>query len=333
MLGVLGRLPDFLFRPRPEGLDLDDTHLDAVLFQERLGLTTLGNRSPRGDDQNLGIGTVHFDQAVQPPDGVFPGSFHRRPDFLLPACMGGITDIVTLHDERVTHHADRRAFHIHARDRRPVRVIGRQAHVRGRQIDYVFGMGHEKPVATQGQRQMHVRLFRHHVPFQNPVIKVLRRLGVPDQHPGVQQVRNFQRVRLDGQRGIDTSTGHNHLNGQPRPGPHRKVLHGTHRARTGGRGEHARAAESRPGALGHHRELAFPAEVVADKPFGKQFTDQRRGFTLRGNRISDHHVAIGPPDGLFDHFTARKKTRRPLGLMHHLPSVRHDLPGSIFCPN
>ena len=93
-----------------------------------------------------------------------------------------------------------------------------------------------------------------------------------------------------------------HWIGKPGAGPHGKVLHGPHRARSGRRREHTGSTECGSGALRHHRKFAFPAEIVADIALGKQLADQGRRFALRRNRIGNHHIDTGAPDGFFNDF-------------------------------
>ncbi len=180
---------------------------------------------------------------------------------------------------------------------------------------------------------MDVGLFRHHVTLQNPVEEVLRGLGMPHEHAGIEEVRDFQRVRLNRQRRIDAAARHDHLDGQPRAGPHREVFHSAHRAGACRRGEHARAAERGSGALRHDGELALTSEIVADIAFGKQLADQGGGFALRRDRVGDHHVAARAADRFLNDFAAGKERRRARRLMEHLPRVRIRLSFFILCPN
>ena len=121
----------------------------------------------------------HLNQPVYPLDRVFTGSLHCRPDFLLPGRVGGIADVVALHDKRIAHHPNRWTFHVHAGHGGAVWVIGRKAHVGRGEIDHVLGVCHEESVAAQRQGEVHVRLFRHHKAFEDPIEEVLCGFRMP----------------------------------------------------------------------------------------------------------------------------------------------------------
>ena len=265
------------------------------------------HRRTRGDDDDLGIGIFCLDQAVQPLDCVLAGPFHCSPDFLLPGGVGGIADVVALHDKRIAHHPDRRTFHVHAGHGGAVRVIGRKTHVGRGEIDDVLGVRYEESVAAQRQGKVHIRLFRHHVAFEDPIEEVLCGFRMPDDHAGIQKIRNLECVRLNRQWGVDAAAGDDHLNRQPCAGPHGEVLHRTHRAGSCGRRKHASSAKGRSRALRHDGEFALAAEVVADVPLGKELADQGSRFALRCNRIRDHDVTAGPPERFLDDLAARKE--------------------------
>src|SRR6185503_17931845 len=188
VLGVFCGFTDFFAGPRPQGLDLYQTATDTFVIEEPDGLTTLRHRCPRGDNEDLGIGIFCLDQPVYPFDRVFAGSLHCRPDFLLPGGMGSIADVVAFHDKWITHHPDWRTFHVHTGYGRAVWIIGWKTHVGWGEIDDVLGVRDEESVAAQCQREVHIRLFRNHVSFENPIEEVLCGFRMPDEHTGIQKI-------------------------------------------------------------------------------------------------------------------------------------------------
>src|SRR5262245_35383230 len=123
MLCVFCGFTNFLPWPRSQGLDLYQTATEAFVLKEPDGFTPLRNRRTGGDYYDLRIRIFCVDQAVQPFDRVLAGSFSCCPDFLLPCSMGGIADVIALHDKWIAHHPDRRTFHVHAGHRRTVWII------------------------------------------------------------------------------------------------------------------------------------------------------------------------------------------------------------------
>ena len=194
-------------------------------------------------------------------------------------------------------------------------------------------MRNEESIAAQRQRQVHVRLFGHHVALENPIKEVLGGFRMPDQHAGIQQIGDFECVRLNRQRRVDATAGDDHLDRQACAGPHRKVFHRAHRARSCCRREHARATECGPGALRHDGKFALATEVVTDVALGKQFSDECGCFALRCDRIRNHDVAAGPPKRFLDDLAACKERRRAWRFVHHLPGIGKGLPFFIFCPD
>src|SRR5262249_26940633 len=188
MLSMFCSLADFLGWPGPQGFDLYQTATDPFVLEKPDRFTTLRHCRTRRNDDNIVIDIFCVDQAVQPPDRVFAGAVHCRPDFLLPGSVGGIADVVALHDKWIAHHPDRRTFHVHTGHWRAVWIIGRKAHVGRSEVDDVLRVRHKKPIATECQGEMHVWLFRYPVALEDPIDKVLCGFRMPDEHAGVQEV-------------------------------------------------------------------------------------------------------------------------------------------------
>ena len=178
---------------------------------------------------------------------------------------------------------------------------------------------------------MHIRLLRHHEAHQNPVIKILRGLGVPDQHAGLEQVIDLERIGLNAERRIDAAAGHDHFNRQAGAGPHGEILHGPHRAGAGRRREDAGAAKGPAGAFRHHPELILSAHIVGDIAFGVELADQSRGFTLRRNRVGDHQVHAGPPNRFLDDLASGIEGGNAWGFEEQMVRISVNLPLLVFC--
>ena len=199
MLRILGGFTDFLTRPRPEGLDLDQPDPYPLIFQQPNRLSSLRDSGARCHDEDLSIRVFGLDQSTDHGNGVFAGSFTGPSGFLLPGRVGHITDVVGLHDKRISHHPDRRRLHVHAGNRRAVGVIRRQTHLRRREQHRVLCVCDKETVTADGDGQVHVRLLRDDIPFEDPVKKVLRGLGMPHQHPRPQQEVHLQGIGLNAQ--------------------------------------------------------------------------------------------------------------------------------------
>jgi len=156
---------------------------------------------------------------------------------------------------------------------------------------------------------------------------------MPDEHACLHQIRDLDGVRLNRQRGIDPATGYDALDRQAGTRPHGEVFHRPHGSGTGRRREDTSPTEGGPCTLRHDGKFTFPAEIVSDIPLGKQLADQRSGLALWRDRIGDHHVDTGAPDGFLNDFAAGIKRWRTRRLPHHDAGVGEDLAFFILCSN
>ncbi len=156
---------------------------------------------------------------------------------------------------------------------------------------------------------------------------------MPDQHAGIQQIGNFDRVWLNRQWRIDAAASDDHLNRQTRSGPHGKVFHRAHRARARGRREHACTAECRTRTLRHDGKFALAAEIVADIAFGKQLANKAAaslcgviGYAIMTSQLARRRASL---------MTSLPGIERGIAgrVVHHLPGICKCLTLFILCPD
>ena len=187
-------------------------------------------------------------------------------------------------------------------------------------------MGHEKAVAAHPDRQRHVVLFTDNESLHNIVEQILLVFGMKDDHAAVQQIRHLNIVRLNGQRSVNHPASKHGHGGKAVARPGGNGFKPSQRTRSGRGSEAPHTGTGAPGNRRHDAVFLFTPIIFFDVPFSVQYPDQLHGFTLRGNRIGDGKIDVGPANGFLGGLAPRNEfplTRR---------FGKHILRGNLLLP-
>ena len=202
---------------------------------------------------------------------------------------------VTLLDGRIARQAGGRILGIQDRDGALPGLPSRQLDALLLHVHITAGVRDKKAVAGHTDGQGHVILLANDEALHDEIEQILLVLGVKHDHAAVEQVGDFDVVRLNRQGRIDHSTGEHGHGREPVTGPRGDGLQSAKRARTrsGGKAPDPGSGASRDGR--HHAVFLLAAIVFLHVPLAIEDADELHGLALRSNWIGYRQIDIGAP--------------------------------------
>ncbi len=240
--------------------------------------------------------------------------------------MNVIGHEVGLLDGGIAGQARGRILRIEYRHRTAPGFTGRQLDPAILHAHIAAGVRHEESVATDADRQRHIVLLADRESRQCEVEHVLLILGVEHDHAAVQQIRDFDIVRLNGERRIDHTAREHGNDRKTVAGPRGDAFQSTQRARTRGRGI---ATDARAGSAGdgrHDADFFFTPIIFFHIAFAIQHTDKLHRFGLRSDRIRDSQIHVRTADRLFRCLAAGDELFGPWRFEEHIFRRHNFLP-------